>query len=229
MSKKTKIFVGIVLGLAALIGAMSFFGGSTSTPEENFGPVRSGTGGTLATSTTMGGIPGGGPLPSQGSGLANEFSGLLLSINTISIDTSIFQNPSYRALRDYPVILGTDVVGRVNPFAPIGSDIGQSTAADTVSVQTVSVGKITTVNAEFGAVVTMPETAAATVVFQYGTTDTFGMSSTPVNITKTGTVLTTVAGLLPATKYFVQAVVVRGSSTTLGTVVTFTTAGTTTL
>lgn len=226
MGKKTKIFIGIVLGIATIIAAVSFLGGS-SAPEDTFAPIQSGTGGTL--STTAGPvIPGGGMIPSQGTASANEFSGLLSSINTISIDTSIFQNASYRALRDYPVLLGTDVVGRQNPFAPIGSDSSQSEATSTVSAQTLSVGKITTSGAEFGALVTLPDISSSTVVFQYGLADTFGSSTPPITATKSGTVLVTVTGLTPATKYFIQAVVVRGSGTTLGNVVTFTTATATT-
>lgn len=216
MSKKTKIFVAIVLGIAALIAAITFLGGSDSAEFTNTG-ISTSPAGVLSTSA----IPfSPGALPSTVG--VNEFSGLLSSISTISINTAIFQNPSYKALRDYPVVLGTDVVGRPNPFAPIGSDQLTTTALD-VAVQTLAAGKITATSAEIGAVVTLPDTMSATVVFQYGTTDTFGSSTTPVTIAQTGTSLATISGLLPATKYFVQAVVVRGSGTTIGNVMTFTT------
>ena len=217
MTKKTKIFIAIVLGIAAIIAAWSFLGGST--PDTDIQTVPTGADGTLSTTATP--FAGGAVSTSQGSASANEFSGLLSNINAISIDTSIFQNASYRALRDYPVVLGTDIMGRPNPFAPVGSDSGSVTA--TVGVQTLAAGKIATTSAELGALVTLPDTTSGTIVFQYGTTDAFGSSTTPVDITKTGTTLATVTGLTPGTKYFVQAVVVRGSGTTVGNVMTFTT------
>lgn len=222
MSKKVKIFIGIVLGITVIILAVTYLGG----PEAG-DAVPLGTGGTLSSSATVPGGATGAFTPGQAGVSANEFSGLLSSINTISIDTSIFQNPAYRALRDYPVLLGTDTIGRVNPFAPIGSD-SSAIQNEVLATQTLAVGKIATTSAEFGALVTLPDTANSSLVFQYGTTDKFESTTSPVTITKTGTTLSTVTGLTPGTKYFVQAVVVRGSSTTLGGVVNFTTTATAT-
>ena len=62
------------------------------------------------------------------------------SIKNITIDTSVFQNRAYIALRDYPVTLGSETVGRVNPFAPIGVDSASPVAQDTL-VQTLQAGK----------------------------------------------------------------------------------------
>jgi len=221
MSKKVKIFIGIVLGIAALIAGISFLGGSDPV-DVGTTPMPNSTGGTLSTTAIPGGAPGA-MMPGQTGAAANEFAGLLSNINTITIDTSIFQNPAYKALRDYPVLLGTDVIGRINPFAPIGSDSGATTVTESLSVQTLAAGKVTATSAELGALVTLPDTANSSVVFQYGVSDTFGTSTTPVTITKTGTTLSTITGLTAGTKYFVQAVVVRGSSTTLGGVINFTT------
>ncbi|HEY0980279.1 MAG TPA: hypothetical protein VGE18_02630 [Candidatus Paceibacterota bacterium] len=247
MSKKVKIFALVVVGLAAVIGAFSLFGGSgveedpvTTIPRATGTPSPSSG---ISTSATPGGMPGGmpggpvaaipgGPMtmptPGQTSMAANEFSGLLSSVNSISIDTSIFQNAAYKTLRDYPVMLGTDIIGRINPFAPVGNDAagtGEGTST-VVLVQTLAPGKITTTSAEVGADITVPDTVSTTVVFQYGISDTFGNTTSPVTLTKSGTTLATIIGLAPGTKYFVQAVVVRGSSTTIGNVMTFTTAGT---
>ncbi len=250
MSKKVKIFALVVVGLAAVIGAFSLFGGSSSDTSMSTPPTTRTPGAASGLSTTAappGGMPGGIPagvpggmpqgpvamipggpigMPTgmQTSAAANEFSGLLSSINSISIDTSIFQNPAYKTLRDYPVMLGTDIIGRINPFAPVGTDQSGGTSSTAVSVQTLSPGKVTSTGAELGATITLPDTLSTTVVFQYGISDTFGSTTTPVTITKTGTTLATVTGLSPGTKYFVQTVVVRGSSTTLGNVMTFTTA-----
>ena len=245
MSKKVKIFALVVVGLAAVIGGFSLFGGGSVEEGPSAGIPRA-TGmpapsSGIATSATPGAMPGsmpggpvaglpGGPvgMPNAGqtSVAANEFSGLLSSINSISIDTSIFQNTAYKTLRDYPVMLGTDIIGRINPFAPIGNDqVGSVAAGNAVVVQTLAPGKITTTGAELGATVTLPDTVPASVVFQYGISDTFGSTTSPLTLAKSGTPLVSVSGLAPGTKYFVQAVVVRGSSTTIGNVMTFTTAG----
>ena len=48
---------------------------------------------------------------------------LLLSVESISLESSIFQNPAFQSLKDSSIVLippGNE--GRVNPFAPIGSD-----------------------------------------------------------------------------------------------------------
>lgn len=245
MSKKVKIFALVVVGLAAVIGAFSLFGGS-SVDESSTAAIPRATGvpspsSGIATSATPGAMPGGMPagpvaalpggpmaMPTSGqtSASANEFSGLLSSVNSISIDTSIFQNAAYKTLRDYPVMLGTDIIGRINPFAPVGNDQAGTGGSSVVLVQTLAPGKVTTTSAELGADITVPDTVSTTAVFQYGISDTFGNTTSPVILTKSGTTLATITGLAPGTKYFVQAVVVRGSNTTIGNVMTFTTAGT---
>lgn len=54
------------------------------------------------------------PLPGANTTVSNdEFSKVLSSIKNIVIDTSVLQNRAYTLLRDFPVSLGTDVVGEV--------------------------------------------------------------------------------------------------------------------
>jgi hypothetical protein len=206
MNKKVKTFALIVLAIAAALGGYMVFGGAQKVT-----PAATGT--PLTSSAAAGGAAAGAS--------ANEFTSLLSNVNSITIDTSIFTNPAYKMLRDYPVDLGTDTVGRANPFAPVGTDV--SVAQVTLEAQTLAPGKITATSAEFGVLVTLPDTVPIAVVFQYGTSDAFGSTSTPISMTKSGTGLTTVTGLRPGTTYKVQAVAVRGSSTTNANTVTFTT------
>lgn len=155
------------------------------------------------------------------------FSALLSSISSITLDTSIFSNPGYKALRDYPIALGTAIIGRPNPFAPIGTDTGSGqVTGSVVSVQTLTPSKVLSTSAQFGALVTTQSTSPSTVVFQYGTDDTVSSASSPINVTKSGTALFTVTGLTPGTTYYVKAVAVQGSGTATGTLISFTTAGT---
>lgn len=210
MSKKVKIFVSIVGSLAVIIAASSFLKGkNTATPAPSSNIL----------SSTTGTIPLPGASPTQN---ADEFSSILATINRITIDTSLLQDQSYKLLRDVPVSLGTDVVGRANPFAPIGFDASPAGNAD-VTVQTIQAGKITKTSAEFAAQVTVTDTAPTSIVFEYGLTDTFGNATAPVTTTKGGTVLVTATGLTPGTLYYVRAVALRGSVTTTGNTTSFVT------
>lgn len=211
MNKKVKIILG-VLGAIVIIIVLSSVLRSKKTPKVS-NPTN------LLTSTT--GIV---PLPgASGITSADEFSKVLSSIRNITIDTSLFQNHAYIALRDFPVILGTDSVGRVNPFAPIGVDSPLPVIQDTI-VQTLQTGKITKTTAEVGAQVTPTSSAPITVVFEYGTTDTFGNVTEPIMVTKSGTVLSTLTGLLAGTTYYTRAVAISGAITTTGNTTSFVTA-----
>jgi hypothetical protein len=231
MSKKVKIFAIIVGVLVVGILAFTFLGNSSPVPVPT----------PLSSSATMPGAPG--SLPAAVPGVAgvattmpstasiNTFSNALAGINGITLDTSIFSNAAYKALRDYPITLGTAVIGRQNPFAPIGTDSGSvdtSTAA-AVLVQTLAPSKVLTTSATFGALVKGQDNASiagTTVVFQYGTNDTLGSATPPVKVTKSGTALFNVTGLTPATTYSVEAVAVQGSTTATSTIMTFTTTAT---
>ncbi len=153
----------------------------------------------------------------------NEFSTLLTNITNINIDTSILQDPAYKALRDYPVILGTDVMGRPNPFAPIGSDAGLPVATG-ISVQTMPAGKITSTSAELGASLTMTQgSMPVSVMIQYGIGDEFNMSTNPVSVTSSNSTVLNIEGLSPNTLYSVRAIAVQGSNTVMGEILTFNT------
>ncbi len=211
MSKKAKIILGSVGAIAVIVVLNSFL-----TPKKT--PATSNSSNLLTSTTGMIPLPG---APSTTS--ADEFSKVLSSIKNITIDTSVFQNRAYIALRDYPVTLGSETVGRVNPFAPIGVDSASPVAQDTL-VQTLQAGKITKATAEVGAQLTLASSAPVTVVFEYGTTDTFGSVTEPVTATKSGTVLATLNGLTPGTTYYTRAVAISGASTTTGNTTSFVTA-----
>jgi hypothetical protein len=212
MSKKVKIFAIIAVALAVIIFGSSFLGNKkVATTVQTKSPLSSSTGVV--------------PLPganTQSNASSDEFSNLLSSIKRISIDTSLFDNPAYKMLRDFPVSLGSDIVGRVNPFAPIGTDIGGE-PVQTVYIDTLQSGKVTGTTAEFGAQISLADTTPTSIVFEYGMSDTFGNATTPVIVTKSGTTLVTVTKLSPETTYYVRAIAVRGSLTTTGNTTSFTT------
>jgi hypothetical protein len=216
MSKKVKIFVTVIVIIAVLIVIFSYIGNRSPAASSSTSLSVSVPSQSNAT------LPSGGTGdPSQAT--ASQFSATLSNINHIALDTSIFSDPGYKALRDYPVALGTAVIGRQNPFAPLGSD-SSVTSAPTLQVQILTPGKVVSASAELGALVTVNNTSPVSVVFQYGTTDTFGTASAPVMVSKSGTALFTAQGLTPGTTYYVEAVAVQGSTTATSTIISFTTA-----
>lgn len=55
-------------------------------------------------------------------GASADVTGLLLvlkSLQNLSLDTSIFEDPTYRSLKDYSVILEVVPQGKENPFKPL--------------------------------------------------------------------------------------------------------------
>ncbi len=211
MSKKVKIFAIMIVGLAIVIFVVSsLVGKKAQVAPKSTSPLTSTTGVV--------------PLPGANTSkvASDEFSALLSNIKSITIDTSIFENVAYKMLRDFPVSLGSDIVGRVNPFAPVGTDIGGA-PTEGVYIDTLQSGKVTSITAEFGAQVTLPDTIPVSIIFEYGTSDTFGSVTAPVTVNKNGTTLVTVTKLLPETNYFVRAIAVRGPLTTTGNTTSFTT------
>ncbi|HWC57806.1 MAG TPA: hypothetical protein VG621_02565 [Candidatus Paceibacterota bacterium] len=218
MSKKVKVFAIVVLVISALIAAATFLGNRTPSPSPE-SPLASSAG-----STPAAGVPLSTSAPS-------EFDTLLSTVKSITIDTSLFTDPGYRALRDHPVALGSDIRGRPNPFATIGYDVGTITpstyrAADsTSSVQfdTIQPSKVTSTGAEFAAQATLADTSQASVIFEYGTTSLLGSATAPIPLSQNGIALFQVAGLTPSTTYYVRATLVQGSTTVPGSTMTFTT------
>ena len=211
MKKKLKTIL-ILLGIIIVVGVAAQYVLRSSAPAtDTTRPL---------TSSRAAGVA----LPT-GTAAPTEFSVLLSTIKGINIDTKLFTSPAYRSLRDYPVALGTDSIGRPNPFAPIGYDavVEGSTDATPVQFQTLQPGKITSTSAEFGGQGLLSTTAQTSVVFEYGTSDLFGSATPPVAVGKNGTALFTVTGLLPNTQYYVRAVLAQGSITTQGNTMTFTT------
>lgn len=217
LSKGTKKFAIIILVLAAIGGAVVIFGGRTPSS------ISSGGSSGLVTSSGQPVLPGG--VSSSVSDSIDDFAILLSTIETISIDTSLFQNPGYLLLKDNPIELGTDIIGRQNPFAPVGTDPVTASTGN-VSIVTVQPGKVTASTAEFTAQVTLSDTQPVIVLFEYGTSDTFGSATTPQTITKTGSVFVTAKNLLPGTLYYVRAVAKKGSLSTPANIMSFTTTGT---
>src|SRR3989339_183611 len=59
--------------------------------------------------------------------VAKDFLTLLLSVKSIKLNDTIFSDPAFGSLHDSSITLTPDgTEGRVNPFAPLGTDVGTS-------------------------------------------------------------------------------------------------------
>lgn len=101
------IFAGIFALLVA--GYVLFFGKpSAEVPALT---TTSGTAGSSTASTVA------------GADVGREFLATLLSLRTIKLDTAIFSNPAFLALRDFELTLIQEAnPGRTNPFSPLGTE-----------------------------------------------------------------------------------------------------------
>lgn len=208
MNKKLKKIAIIILVIAIIMFGASFL--------IKKAPIKAKEGALSSSNNTS---PTTNISPKKATSSSDEFGALLSSIKQISIDTSLFDNKAYKMLRDFPVLLGSDIVGRTNPFAPVGSEGGGAVIGTTV--QTIQSGKITSSTAELGAQILLSDTIPSSLIFEYGTTDAFGLMTSPVAITKSTTSLVNVSKLIPETTYFVRAVLVHGSSNIVGNTTTF--------
>ncbi len=104
----------IVLGvlIVAIVLYSVFFNKPSSSNE-----------GGLISGTTSQPVAGVGSVAGSGVSVGQEFISLLLSLQQINLDTTLFQDPVFQSLVDKTVEFSDPGgQGRPNPFAPIGSD-----------------------------------------------------------------------------------------------------------
>src|SRR5258708_1033251 len=69
------------------------------------------------------------PILSQDQVKGKDLLKVLLSLNGIKLDEEIFSSPLFTSLQDFTLTLpSSGGIGRSNPFAPIGTDEGRSSA-----------------------------------------------------------------------------------------------------
>lgn len=124
--KNLIIFSAIFILL--VVGYVVFFRGS-STPA-----LTTTTGAALPAATAGAGVD-----------VGQEFLSTLLNLKNIKLDDAVFNNPAFDKLQDYTITLvpeGNE--GRLNPFAPIGTDFSGSTFFDTSTVSSTTTTPSTT-------------------------------------------------------------------------------------
>ena len=109
-SKYKNIIIVVVIVIAAALVYVFFFRGSTVDQ----GSITSSLGTTTPQAT---------PGEDLNKPIDSDFLNLLLNIQSLKLDISIFTSDVYLGLRDSSIVLTQDnTEGRQNPFAPIGSD-----------------------------------------------------------------------------------------------------------
>lgn len=111
MSKIKNILIFVAIGIGLILIYIYFI---KPAPEQN-GLVSITPGGSsgVTTATTDG----------QDSLGTKDFLLVLLSVKNIKLDDTIFSDAAFSTLHDSSIILTPDgTEGRINPFAPIGSD-----------------------------------------------------------------------------------------------------------
>ncbi len=114
-SKIKNIIIFTVIAALLILAYILFFKPTASQQNLVSSSSTSATGTALPDANTL----------SQNSVIAQNFLAVLLSVRSIKLDDSIFSDPAFTNLHDSSISLaspGPGDEGRLNPFAPIGSD-----------------------------------------------------------------------------------------------------------
>lgn len=146
----------------------------------------------------------------------------LTSLNRIKIDTSIFDDASFKALNDNTVVLEPGVPGRQNPFAAISSNTPVASSAPISLVVTNPPAQITDKSAVLNGT-TNNTPGVSSAYFEYGQTPTLGKVTPQAKQSLIGTFGTSITGLTPASAYFFRAVAKVNGTLHYGDIISFNT------
>lgn len=108
MKKILKAVVFIII--IAIIGVVGYSFLNKDNGQKAVNPLESSSG-VMAV----------GDVDVEATSVSNQFLELLLNMQNIKLDQSIFQDESFRSLEDFSVdIVPRGNEGRINPFAPVG-------------------------------------------------------------------------------------------------------------
>ena len=209
--KKTIIrnsIIAVIVIILAVVGYKMFFGGSK--PAAPALKTTSGVGATAPASAA----------PTESVSVGQDFLTLLLNIESIKLDDSIFTNKEFTILQDFNRPIPPDTnPGRPNPFAPVGLD----GVAVSTQIATSNPSSITSTSSILNSTLTASG-AGITRWFQYGTSQNLGLMTTPKTQATPGAFAEPITGLTANTTYYVKAGASIGGITVLGNMVTWKTA-----
>jgi len=161
-----------------------------------------------------------------------SFLNTLVLLKSISIDTSIFNNKSFKLLKDNKVKITSISPGRDNPFAPPvdstfpginNSSSGNEQNAKNQSVVTNQANQITSMGAILNGTLNINK-GITDIYFEYGFNDqTLSNSVAGTKPSLVGTFARDISGLNTMTTYFYRACAKINNIPTCGEIVSFTT------
>ncbi len=152
------------------------------------------------------------------------FISTLSSLNNIKIDTSLFTNLSFVSLKDNTVLLEEDIIsGRVNPFAPVGANVtNSSSGASSSLVKTNSPIEVESRSAIFSGTVNNAN-GPVNGYFEYGITKDLNQKISQNTVSLIGTFITNITVLESKTTYFYRACAKINGVSACGNIVSFVT------
>ena len=191
-------FLKISLITIFLFGVSLYFSNSSNSlmPKVYGSSLESSTSGEAVTTTATT------PLSNQISS-DTAFLSTLGALERIKIDTSLFTNKAFMALRDNAIKIDSVEPGRKNPFAPMSVNQTPSTVSAT-KVVTGEPSLITDKTVILNGTINTIEGVTNTY-FEYGKTISFGTVTTTAEPSLVGAFIKNILGLTPKTSYFFKA------------------------
>ena len=119
----------IFITIAIIVIAVAFFFFKKKIKEDNLVSSNNSPSTSKSSNTNS--------KPKEESRLASEFLTLLLSVENIKLDDSIFSDIAFFSLHDSSIVLELESKeGRPNPFAPIGSEFNTPETSDILDLNT---------------------------------------------------------------------------------------------
>ncbi len=150
-----------------------------------------------------------------------SFLATLVSLKTIKVDTTLFDNKSFKLLQNNAVEIKPVSAGRINPFAPISGN-NTNNVITIPSIITDQPTQITDKTAILNGTINTIK-GVTDIHFEYGKTLNLGTVTLTVEQSLVGTFIKNVLGLTPKTDYFFKACAKINNIALCGDVVSFTT------
>ena len=144
----------------------------------------------------------------------------LTSLNTLQIDTTLFNDKGFSLLVDNNISLAPVPYGRPNPFAPTDKT-ATSGSKNSYTIKTSDASSVKTTSAILNG--SLEGATSSNIYFEYGTTNSLGKTTTKVIPSLVGNFAYNLTSLTPKTTYFFRAAASVGGTIVYGDIMSFST------